>query len=659
MPQNIWTTFIAESGSKVLVDSSPDGKTWTGTRYFNQTSPYRPALASYDGKLYLAYITNDVLSGTQILSDRIFLCTTSDGLCWAPTIFFNQYSKCTPALAVFGDSLFMAYVSNDSTNRILYTSFTAATGWAAAKDTGHFSPQSPALVEYGGNLQMVFISNDGKSAIRHCAMSPAGSWGSSSDTGQTTAVPPAVAVFNNDLYVAFVANDSAKIILISSASNWQTTTDTNQTASWAPSLATFNDGGNKLFVGFPGESNSECLLTSSSNPSTASSWPSSATDIRQRSQSLSGLALAIAPFASGPQPPPGLSCLRAGAAGPRVYYRDQVSGFLREGVVANGNAQPTPAWAGSSKYPAACGGGISCLYKDDTGARVYYLDPGNHIIELSLNQDLSVGFISCAETADPHSPLSCLLAGSSGTRVYYTATQNGKTQVYEVPFLSIPGIVPEGPSVKPTSFSPTALGTIVTPVPAQRNSPLTCQYIDDFGSRVYYKDPTNQIIELALNYPPAGLVASFNPTGFKAAAGGLTCLLAGSAGMRVYYLDGSNYVRELTIVNGVVNQTPLAPGANKARAGSALTCLYIPDVGSRVYYVSHENNEVWEWGLTGGANTFTPSDSDAAADSPLTCLYIGGSGSRVYYMKDDGNIYELAFNGGNGFFTGASLSTIT
>ena len=226
MSQNIWTAFLGENDSKILVDSSPDGKTWTGTRYFNQTSRFTPALAFYGDKLYLAYITDDFPTDTQIFSDRIFVCTTSDGLCWTPTIFFNQHSKCAPALAKFGDTLYIAYISNDSTNSIQYSSFTEATGWAAAKATGHFSGQSPALVEYNGNLQMVFVTNDGKNALRQCAMSSAGSWGDASDIGQTTSAPPAIAVFNNNLYVAFVANNAKETLLISSSSDWSTAIDT-------------------------------------------------------------------------------------------------------------------------------------------------------------------------------------------------------------------------------------------------------------------------------------------------------------------------------------------------------------------------------------------------------------------------------------------------
>ena len=180
---------------------------------------------------------------------------------------------------------------------------------------------------------------------------------------------------------------------------------------------------------------------------------------------------------------------------------------------------------------------------------------------------------------------------------------------------------------------------------------MTCLYISNTGSRVYFKDKDSQIIELVLDWAQPnqvpGLFVSFNQSGVPAPTGGLTCLLAGDGGVRVYYLDESHYVRELIPDNGVFSVTRLATDRPpiKALPGSALTCLYIGGVGSRVYYIS-ENHDVCEWGINRDSNTFTPfTGSQAAGDSPLTSTYIGGSGSRVYYTKGDGNVYELCFDG--------------
>jgi len=52
MSEYLWTAFIARDGSNdVLVASSPDGNTWTGSRSINQTGQFAPSLASFNGAL--------------------------------------------------------------------------------------------------------------------------------------------------------------------------------------------------------------------------------------------------------------------------------------------------------------------------------------------------------------------------------------------------------------------------------------------------------------------------------------------------------------------------------------------------------------------------------------------------------------------------------
>src|SRR5271165_4788925 len=102
MANNLWTAFIADNGSNdILVASSPDGVTWTPSVPINQTSPFTPSVALFNGNLYAAFITNDVDSATGVPSNRIFLCWTTDGVSWSNAIFLNQYSKCAPSLAVW------------------------------------------------------------------------------------------------------------------------------------------------------------------------------------------------------------------------------------------------------------------------------------------------------------------------------------------------------------------------------------------------------------------------------------------------------------------------------------------------------------------------------------------------------------------------------
>src|ERR1700722_18920307 len=107
MANYLWTAFIADNGSNdILVASSVDGVAdWTPSVPINETSPFTPSLALFDGKLYVAFITNDIDSATGVPSNRIFLCSTTDGVSWSSATFFNQHSKFAPSLAVWNGKL--------------------------------------------------------------------------------------------------------------------------------------------------------------------------------------------------------------------------------------------------------------------------------------------------------------------------------------------------------------------------------------------------------------------------------------------------------------------------------------------------------------------------------------------------------------------------
>jgi hypothetical protein len=119
MANFLWTAFIADNGSNDILVASSDGTSWTPSVVINQTSPFTPSLALFKGKLYVAFITNDVDSATGVPSNRIFISSTDDGVSWSSAKFFNQHSKCAPSLAVWNDRLHVAFVANDPSNRIL------------------------------------------------------------------------------------------------------------------------------------------------------------------------------------------------------------------------------------------------------------------------------------------------------------------------------------------------------------------------------------------------------------------------------------------------------------------------------------------------------------------------------------------------------------
>lgn len=301
MANYLWTTFIANNGSNdILAASSTNGTTWTPSVPINQTSPFTPSLAFFNGSLFVAFITNDLDSATGVPSNRIFLCSTTDGVSWSDATFFNQYSKCAPSLAVWNGKLHIAFVANDASNSLLvYFSSTPddPKSWTATVVTHQTSANAPSLAVYPsgstGKLYLAFVAENGSNDIFVCSLPSGGSWSKAAVTGQSCHFSPSLAV-GESLYLVFAAANGSKDLLLSSLNSngtWSEAVALNQSTSATPCAVAFGSG---LATGFVANNSSgEVLLAYSLNPS--SSWTGGNVDIKQ--QSAAGPAVAVAPFA--------------------------------------------------------------------------------------------------------------------------------------------------------------------------------------------------------------------------------------------------------------------------------------------------------------------------------------------------------------------------
>lgn len=302
MTNYLWTAFVADNGSNdILAASSPDGVTWTPSVPINQTSPFTPSLALFNGILYAAFITNDVDSATGVPSNRIFLCSTTDGVSWSAATFFNQYSKYAPSLAVWNGKLRIAFVANSPSNTLLvYHSSTPddPTSWSATVATNQTSANAPSLAAYGpqgqtGDLYLAFVAENGSNDIFVCSLPSGGVWSPPIVTGQSCHFSPSLAVSDKTLYLVFAAANGSKDLLLCSRNangTWSGAVPMNQPSSATPCAVGFGSG---LSVGFVANSSSgEVLVISSSNPS---SWTGGNVVLKQ--QSAAGPGVAVAPFA--------------------------------------------------------------------------------------------------------------------------------------------------------------------------------------------------------------------------------------------------------------------------------------------------------------------------------------------------------------------------
>jgi len=317
MANNLWTAFIADNGSNEILSASlPEGGTWTGSAPTYQTTPFSPSLAYFNNTLYVAFVTDDEDSATGVPSNRIFLCSTTDGVTWNPATFFNQYSKCAPSLAVWNGNLHIAFVANDPTDTLLvYHSSTPddATSWSATVATKQTSANAPSLAAYPASgpdskLYMAFVAENGSEDIFICSLAVNGAWTQGPSTKQTCHFSPSLAAGDN-LYLVFAASNPSKDLYLCSLNadgSWSGAVPVNQSTSATPCAAAFDSG---LSVGFIADSPSDVVLVSSSSSPTTS-WTGGNVDFKQ--QSSGGPAIAVAPISYAPVSP--------GPSGARINY---------------------------------------------------------------------------------------------------------------------------------------------------------------------------------------------------------------------------------------------------------------------------------------------------------------------------------------------------
>ena len=120
---NMHLAFVANDNSNNLFTShSTIGQEWSNHSLVQnpnqrQSSKAAPALAVFQDKLWIAFVAN---SNTN----QLLISNSRDGQEWSDNSLVqnpnqSQSSKATPALAVFQDKLWIAFVANSNTNQLL------------------------------------------------------------------------------------------------------------------------------------------------------------------------------------------------------------------------------------------------------------------------------------------------------------------------------------------------------------------------------------------------------------------------------------------------------------------------------------------------------------------------------------------------------------
>ena len=91
----------------MLMCSSPDGENWSANSLvYKVASAQAPALAVFNNKLWLAFIDGD---------NEVRVTSSSDGLSWpTSTKFAGLTSQAAPTLTVFNDTLWLGCINSSN-----------------------------------------------------------------------------------------------------------------------------------------------------------------------------------------------------------------------------------------------------------------------------------------------------------------------------------------------------------------------------------------------------------------------------------------------------------------------------------------------------------------------------------------------------------------
>ncbi|MBJ7899284.1 MAG: hypothetical protein GC158_05010, partial [Cyanobacteria bacterium RI_101] len=261
--------WLADDGSIKLADISADnGFVIDGTLYSAETgtqiytvgyeSFFAPALINNDGVFYLAYVVADGIN-------QIVLTTSTDaGRTWSSgTLLPNDVlAEAGPALAFYEGILYLAYMNaaNDNVANELYITYSENNGqtWSAPYATSQFASEGVSLAVYQDQLMMFFVDDDSDEITYIYTNNPQSSDGWSTPytlTSQGSAVSAdgllSATVMGETLFVAYGNSEGYSIASADSSTldnlswNFSFVTDPVSEAITAPGLT---NGGGQLYL---------------------------------------------------------------------------------------------------------------------------------------------------------------------------------------------------------------------------------------------------------------------------------------------------------------------------------------------------------------------------------------------------------------------------
>ncbi|HEY7359617.1 MAG TPA: hypothetical protein VH642_02320 [Streptosporangiaceae bacterium] len=189
--------------------------------------------------MYLAFVANNN-------SNRLLVSHSGNGKNWAPsTQVGSESSKRAPAAAFVSSGpqgFTLGFVANNASNQLLVSHSADGVHWNPNTQVQNQSSKAaPALAVFDSKLWIAFVANDASNQLLVSHSADGLTWSPSTKVqNQTSNAKPALAVFDSKLWIAFVANNASKQLLVSHSAhghNWSPSTEVqNQSSKAAPAL---------------------------------------------------------------------------------------------------------------------------------------------------------------------------------------------------------------------------------------------------------------------------------------------------------------------------------------------------------------------------------------------------------------------------------------
>lgn len=171
-----------------------------------------PAIATFNGRLYMAWIGTDA-------NHRINLMSSTDGLNFNNHVVLADNSNHAPALVAFNGALYLAWTGTDSRQTLTIMSSADGINFGNKVALGNSSIQGPALATLNGLLYIAWTGTDSNHSLNVMSSANGVNFGNQVSFRDNSTQGPALTAFNGSLYLAWTGTDRNHSLNIMSSAN--------------------------------------------------------------------------------------------------------------------------------------------------------------------------------------------------------------------------------------------------------------------------------------------------------------------------------------------------------------------------------------------------------------------------------------------------------